>query len=184
MLTSRLSKNLILNATFTLVFIALSVSLVRAQTVVEQEQSYPTPQQGRRYYHGNMWGWGRNSEYGGMYNLNTVETIRGTVVSSNTFVPMNGMSQGIQLLVKTEDQTVPVHLGPLWYLDNQGFQINSGDKIEVKGSQINWAGNSIIMAAELRRGNQVLELRDNNGIPRWRGNQNWNRQRGWGSCCW
>lgn len=171
-----------------LTLLTLTVSQALAQTVAQrQQQSYPPPQSGTNQPYpnrGSMRGWGHNNQYGGMYNLNTVETIRGKVVSTNAFTPMNGMSQGMQLLVETEDQTVPVHLAPSWYLDNQGFQVNPGDEIEVKGSQVNWAGNPVIMAAEVRQGDKVLELRDDNGIPAWSGNRNWNRQGGWGSCCW
>ena len=190
-------KALTTTAVAGLTLLTLTVSQALAQTVAQQGESYPPPQQGttesypyqgnRRgagYHHRGMWGWGHNSQYGGMYNLNTVETIRGTVVSTNAFKPMSGMGQGMQLLVKTEDQTMTVHLGPSWYLDNQSFQVKSGDEIEVKGSQVNWAGNPVIMAAEVRQGDKVLELRDNNGIPAWSGNRNWNRQGGWGSCCW
>lgn len=185
------------NAVAGLALLTLTVSQAFAHTVAQrQQQSYPPPQSGTNQtypnqgpmmgpgHHGGMWGWGHNSQYGGMYNINTVETIRGTVVSTNAFTPMSGMGQGMQLLVKTQDQIVPVHLGPSWYLDNQGFRVNSGDEIEVKGSQVNWAGNPVIMAAEVRQGDKVLELRNNNGIPAWSGNRNWNRQGGWGPCCW
>ncbi|ELS02922.1 hypothetical protein Xen7305DRAFT_00026400 [Xenococcus sp. PCC 7305] len=192
-------KTLTTIAVASLTLLTLTVSQALAQTVAQrQQQSYPPPQSGtnqsypnrdgmmgRPGHHGGMGGWGHNNnQYGGMYNLNTVETIRGKVVSTNAFTPMNGMSQGMQLLVETEDQTVPVHLAPSWYLDNQGFQVNPGDEIEVKGSQVNWAGNPVIMVAEVRQGDKVLELRDDNGIPAWSGNRNWNRQGGWGSCCW
>lgn len=172
-----------------LALLTLTVSQALAQTVAQrQQQSYPSPQSGTNQSYpnrGGMRGWGHNNnQYGGMYNLNTVETIGGTVVSTNAFTPMSGMGQGMQLLVETENQTIPVHLGPSWYLDNQGFQVNSGDEIEVKGSQVNWSGNPIIMAAEVRQGDKVIALRDDNGIPAWSGNRNWNGQGGWGSCCW
>lgn len=191
-------KALTTTAVAGLTLLTLTVSQALAQTVGQrQQQSYPPTQQpgtnqpypnrgpmmGPRHQ-GGMRGWGHNSQYGGMYNLNTVETIRGKVVSTNAFTPMNGMGQGMQLLVETEDQTLPVHLGPSWYLDNQGFQVNPGDEIEVKGSQVNWSGNPVIMAAEVRQGNKMIALRDNNGIPAWSGNRNWNGQGGWGSCCW
>ena len=176
-----------------LALLIFTASQTFAQTLAQrQQQSYPPPQQGTSQSYQNRahrWGWRHrgwrhNSQYGGMYNPNTVKTIRGTVVSTNAVTPMNGMSYGMQLIVRTEDQTVPVHLGPSWYFDNQGFQVNSGDEIEVKGSHVNWAGNPVIMAAEVRQGDQLLELRDKNGIPAWSGNRNWNRQGGWGACCW
>ncbi len=194
---SRTRKTLTTTVVAGLTLLTLTVSQALAQTVAQrQQQSYPPPQSGTNQTYPNrgpmmgprnhrgMRGWGHDSQYGGMYNLNTVETIRGTVVSTNTFTPMSGMGQGMQLLVTTEDRTVPVHLGPAWYLDDRGFQVNSGDEIEVKGSQVNWAGNPVLMAAEVRQGDKVLELRDNNGIPAWSENRNWNRQGDWGSCCW
>lgn len=66
---------------------------------------------------------GRSSQYNRMYDPNTIETIRGRVVGTNTFTPGRGMSQGMQLLVKTENQTISVHLGPAWYLARQDFPI-------------------------------------------------------------
>jgi hypothetical protein len=125
---------------------------------------------------------GRGNQYGRMYNLNTIETIRGQVVGTNTFTPMRGMSQGMQLLVKTGNQTIPVHLGPAWYLNKQDFSIKNGDEVEITGSRINFSGSPAIIAAEVRQGGKVLKLRDNNGIPVWSGRDR--RGMGWGACCW
>ncbi|MGK7872628.1 MAG: hypothetical protein AB4426_04745 [Xenococcaceae cyanobacterium] len=178
-----------------LALLTLTASQALAQTVAQrQQQSYPPPQQGTTQsypyqghrrgpgHHGGMWGWGHNSQYGGMYNPNTVETIRGKVVSTNAFTPMSRMGQGMQLLVRTRDQTVSVHLGPLGYIDNQNFQVAPGDEIEVTGSRVNFAGEPAMMASEVRYSGKVLKLRENNGIPAWSG---WNQQDGgWGPCCW
>lgn len=132
--------------------------------------------------HGPMGGWEPGSNYMGMYNLNTVETIRGTVDRMNTFTPMRGMSHGRQLWVRTGNGTVSVHLGPSWYLDRQGFQVSPDDEVTVTGSRINFTGQSTLIAAEVRHGNQTLTLRDTNGIPSW---SNWTQQSGqWGPCCW
>lgn len=132
--------------------------------------------------HGHMGGWETGSNYSGRYNLNTVETIRGTVISFDSFAPMSGMSQGGQLLVRSGNETVSVHLGPAWYLDNQGFQVAPETNVEVTGSRIDFAGSPTIMAAEVQHGNQTLPLRDINGIPVW---GNWTQQGGqWGPCCW
>ena len=125
---------------------------------------------------------GRSSQYSRMYDPNTIETIRGQVVGTNTFTPGRGMSQGMQLLVKTGNQTISVHLGPSWYLDRQDFSIKNGDEIEVTGSRIDFSGNPAIIAAEVRQGGKVLKLRDNNGIPVWRGQNQ--RGMGWGACYW
>ena len=41
-------------------------------------------------------GWGHGSQYGRMYDTNSVETISGEVVSVDTFTPMGGMSGGMK----------------------------------------------------------------------------------------
>jgi hypothetical protein len=76
-------------------------------------------------------------------------------------------------MLKTEKETVPVHLGPAWYVENQDSTIEPGDKIGVKGSRITFQEKSAIIAAELRKGEEVLKLRDEAGIPMWAG---WRRR--------
>jgi hypothetical protein len=83
------------------------------------------------------------------------------------------MSSGVHLTLKTEKETLPVHLGPSWYIENQDLQIEPGDKIEVKGSRIAFEGKPAIVAAEVRRGDDLLKLRDDAGVPFWAG---WRRR--------
>lgn len=126
---------------------------------------------------GMMWkgsgGWGMRTPYGKMYNPKTVETIIGEVVTIDKITPMQGMSYGVHLMVKTDIDTIAVHLGPGWYLENQDVKIESKDKIEVKGSRITFEGKPAIIAAEVKKGEEVLKLRDENGFPVWSG---WRRR--------
>ena len=117
--------------------------------------------------------WGHRSSYGKMYNPKTVETIRGEVVSVEKMMPMRGMSHGVHAVIKTEKETISVHLGPEWYIDNQDGRIEPKDTIEVKGSRITFDGKPAIVAAEVKRGDEVLVLRDENGVPVWSG---WRRR--------
>jgi hypothetical protein len=68
---------------------------------------------------GMMWrgsgGWGPGSQYSRMYDPKAVETIRGEVTSVDRITPAKGMSGGIHMLVKTDKETISVHLGPSWY---------------------------------------------------------------------
>jgi hypothetical protein len=48
-------------------------------------------------------------------------------------------------------------------------KIEKGDKIEVKGSRVTFAGKPAIIAAEVKKGDNILKLRDENGIPAWAG---------------
>jgi hypothetical protein len=56
-----------------------------------------------------------------------------------------------------------------WYIENQDAQINSRDRIEVTGSRITFDGQPAIIASEVRKDGQILQLRDESGRPAWAG---------------
>jgi hypothetical protein len=118
-------------------------------------------------------GWGAGTAYDRMYNLQTVEMISGEVVSVDKITPMKGMNYGVHAIVKTDKETISVHLGPNWYIENQDMTIAPGDRIEVKGSRIIFEGKPALIAAEVNKGDDVLMLRDSNGFPVWSG---WRRR--------
>lgn len=118
-------------------------------------------------------GWGPGTPYARMYNPQTVGTISGVVLSVDQITPMKGMSYGVHLMVKTVKETISVHLGPSWYIDNQDAEIAVNDKIEARGSRITFEGKPTLIAAEVKKGDQVLTLRDANGFPAWSG---WRRR--------
>jgi len=114
-------------------------------------------------------GWGMGSQYNRMYNPSTVETLSGTVEAVNKVTPMKGMNSGIHVILKTDKETISVHLGPEWYVERLDTKIQAGDKIEVKGSRVTFAGKPAIIAAEVKNGDNTLVLRDGSGIPAWAG---------------
>ena len=145
-------------------FAALAMLLVAAS-------SYAQPRPGM------MWrgsgGWGPGSQYNRMYDPKTIETITGEVTKVDRITPAKGMSGGIHMLVKTDKETISVHLGPSWYLENQDVKIEPKNKVEVKGSRITFGGKPAIIAAEVKKGDEVLQLRDDAGFPVWSG---WRRR--------
>ena len=118
-------------------------------------------------------GWGMGSQYGRLYDPATVETISGNVVSVEHVKPIGGMSYGVHLIVKTDKETIPVHLGPSWFVENQEKTFAANDKVEIKGSRVTMNGKAAIIAAEVKRGDETLELRDAGGVPYWTG---WRRR--------
>ena len=114
-------------------------------------------------------GWGMKGPYQRVYAPATVETIRGEVIGIETIAPMKGMGRGIHLLLKTEKETIPVHLGPAWFIERLDTKIEKGDRIEVRGSRVTLGGKPAIIAAELKKGESVLILRDSTGVPVWSG---------------
>jgi len=114
-------------------------------------------------------GWGMGTSYQRMYNPATVETVSGKVESVDKITPIKGMYYGIHLLLKTDKETVSVHLGPGWYIERLDTKIEKGDNVQVKGSKVTMMGKPVVIAAEVKKGESVLKLRDENGIPVWAG---------------
>ncbi|MEQ8999122.1 MAG: hypothetical protein RID53_21690 [Coleofasciculus sp. B1-GNL1-01] len=165
---------------------------IRANTNQEIAQSPPDTPRGRgRWGHGHgqghgqghpgrgRWGQGHGrgrQEHPGrrprglgnrMYNPDSVETITGEVISVDRFTSNRGRSEGMRMQMRTGNETVSVHLGPAWYWQNQGMTIEPNDRIQVQGSRVNRAGNPAMIAAQVQKGNQVLRLRNENGVPVW-----------------
>jgi len=118
-------------------------------------------------------GWGMGSAYSRLFDPNTIDTIRCQVVRVDAITPMKGMSYGVHLIVKRTRETLSVHLGPAWYVENQDIKIEPKDKIQVIGSRITFEGKPAMIAMEVRKGDEILRLRDKNGFPYWSG---WRRR--------
>ncbi len=103
-----------------------------------------------------------------LYNINTVETVKGEVLSIDEQTGKRG-SNGIHVTLKTEDGDLSVHLGPEWFMDKQTVKIAKGDQIEVTGSKITYKDKPALIAKLIKSGNDTLTLRDDNGYPVWRG---------------
>jgi hypothetical protein len=114
-------------------------------------------------------GWGMGSQYQGMYNPATVETLSGVVESVDKVTPLKGMYSGIHIMLKTGKETISVHLGPEWYVKRLDTKIQKGDNIEIKGSRVTFAGMPAIIASLVKKGDSTLVLRDDAGIPAWAG---------------
>lgn len=111
----------------------------------------------------------RPTPYQRIYDPKTVETITGQVIAIDNISSVRGISGGLHLKVKTATEVIPVHLGPAWYINQQNIQLQLQDNIEVKGSRISFAGQPTIIAAQIKKENQILKLRSDDGIPVWAG---------------
>jgi hypothetical protein len=111
-------------------------------------------------------GWGPGGAYMKLYDPKTIESISGEVVTVDV-VPMRGMSGGVHLTLKTEKETIPVHLGPSWYLERQDLKLAPKDTVEIKGSRVTFNGKPAVIAAEVKKGDETLVLRDEAGLPAW-----------------
>lgn len=113
-------------------------------------------------------GRGGGIHYGTMWEPKTVGTLSGEVVAVEKYVPgRGGTSYGLRLSLKTDKETILVFLGPASYIEEQRIKFEAKDKIEVKGSRMTIQGQPTIIAAEVKKGDQVLKLRNDDGVPLW-----------------
>jgi len=114
-------------------------------------------------------GWGSDGHWGRIYDPSNVVTIDGTVSAIENFAPPRGMSQGVHLVLATKDGQLTILLGPSWYVDHQDATLAVGDTVQVVGSRTTLDGKEVVIAKSVVKGDQVLQLRDDNGVPLWAG---------------
>mgnify|MGYP005809947683 CR=1 FL=1 len=100
------------------------------------------------------------------YNPSTETTVKGTVEEVTQQTGTRGWG-GTHLLLKTDSENFDVHVGPSQYVSRQGFAFAKGDQIEVTGSKVTLAGKEALIARQIKKGDKVLALRDEQGIPKW-----------------
>jgi hypothetical protein len=106
---------------------------------------------------------------GGLYDPQSVVTVAGTVVSITPSPGKPGLPYLVYLTLQTGEGKITIFLGPSLYFDKLPVKIKVLDRIQVTGSKITWEGSSVILAAEVKKGDTVLKLRDSNGVPVWSG---------------
>ena len=118
--------------------------------------------------HGGPGPGGRMGGPGRMFDPETVTTVQGRIVDVQRIDRGHG-HQGVHVTLAVGSDTLPVHLGPDFYVDAQALKLARGDAVEVKGSRVAFQGKPAIIAQEVRRAGEVLALRDADGLPLWRG---------------
>jgi hypothetical protein len=95
-------------------------------------------------------------------------TITGKVTRVFTETLQDNMYPGMAMIVDTKDHgQVRVHLGPVWYLERQEFNLVPGEVVQVKGICLEEKGKTRLIAAQVTVGDSVLMLRDAAGRPMW-----------------
>lgn len=111
-------------------------------------------------------GIGIGSGISNIYDVNTVETLSGEVTSIDKIYSNNNM-YGLHMTIYSSDGQMLVHLGPVWFVENQDIEIVPGDYVVVTGSRVNFNDTQVIIAKEVMKEEKVLLLRDDSGYPLW-----------------
>lgn len=102
-----------------------------------------------------------------LYDPDTVTTVRGTATAVTVVPARSGRMGGVHLTLGSEEHATQVHLGPVWFLRGEGIEVAKGDAVEVTGSLVDSEGQSFLVARELKKGEKVVKLRDQQGVPVW-----------------
>jgi hypothetical protein len=102
-----------------------------------------------------------------LWNPATVGTVEGTVDGVER-VEM-GDWRCVRLKLRTADGILLVRVGPDWFLTEQKLVFAAGEKIQVKGSRLQFSGEPTMVAGEIVRGGEKIVLRDAGGKAAWSG---------------
>lgn len=107
---------------------------------------------------------GRYVDPQSLFDKKSMHTVKGTVtevtidqVHGDLVKATIGMKKGSVLAV----------LGPSWYLQQQGIELKSGDKVTVRGSKVVHNGQEIVIATNLKADKHSLDIRSKQGSPMW-----------------
>lgn len=107
--------------------------------------------------------------------MDSVEKYQG-VVKNVKRVRLPNETQ-IQLILQTDAGDITVIVGPARYVDFSKVKFQTGDKILVRGYRIHANGDVMVVASEIEKNGNVLQLLDEKRQPMWQSNNNRNNRR-------
>jgi hypothetical protein len=143
-------------------FLAIALVLVLCVPFVAAQM----PMAGQMQRRGPMMGAGMPN-----YDTATEVTLKGTVEAVKQIQGMQGRQGmgGTHLTIKTEKESIDVHVGPSWFLQQHKMTFSKGDQLEVTGSRVKFENADALLAREIKKGEQTLTLRNAQGVPAWAG---------------
>ncbi len=113
----------------------------------------------------------RDVPYEKIFDSKTIRTISGQVIKIDQVPEIRFGGEMLLTVFVDKKEVIPVYLGPAFYIigSDQEKYFKIGDKVTVTGSQITGHGEPFMLATTLKRGNEILRLRDKDGTPEWVG---------------
>ena len=81
--------------------------------------------------------------------------------------PKGQEKEAAHLLTKNGDDLIDIYLCPKSFMDDMGVTFSKGDAIAFTGSKVKQDGADLILAREVKKGQDTLVLRDDKGNPVW-----------------
>ena len=107
-------------------------------------------------------------DFTGGYDINTVSTMSGRVVS----LPQSVAKESVIVEIRSGHETLNIFVGPRSYWEKKGIAINLNDELTVKGSKAQGHdGKSYVLAQKVvnRSTGIQVDLRNEKGEPGWAG---------------
>ena len=120
----------------------------------------------------DMGGWQANSPYNRLYDSAELEKIKGVVVKVTQLKPMPGMSPAVVLILReggSGDDSIMVHVCPVWFAKPGDIGVKRGDTLKIKGAWAEIDGQDVFMCAKIKKGD-YFEFKmhlTNDGTPFW-----------------
>src|SRR5579872_3771460 len=100
------------------------------------------------------------------YDTATEAKFKGTI--EDLKLPPKGSEKQIAYLtIKSGTDTLEIYLCPKSFIDDMGVIFAKGDEIAFTGSKVKQGDADIVLAREVVKGTDTLELRDQKGNPVW-----------------
>ena len=116
------------------------------------------------------------SRGGANYNPATETTVTGSVDSVENLPSPGRGGGGLHLMLAGPTGRIDVHVGPASFVASRNVTFAQGDALTVTGSKVTVDGEDAVIAREIKKGDQVLTLRDAKGFPLWSGRGGRSRQ--------
>jgi hypothetical protein len=118
---------------------------------------------------------GKGPQGSPMYDVKTETTLTGTVENVETVTGKGGRGRqglgGTHLLLKTDKESIQVHVGPTAYLTEKGITLAKGEALEILGSRVTIGDDPVLIAKQIKKGDKTWTLREASGRPLWSGGQ-------------
>jgi hypothetical protein len=118
----------------------------------------------------DMGGWEKEGAYNRLYDLNEMDTFKAAVVGISTSVPMPGMSPGVVLQVRDQDEElITVHVCPVWFAKPSSIGLKKGDRIKLRGAWTEIDGKDVFLVSKIKKEDdwQFKVRLTSDGTPFW-----------------
>lgn len=106
------------------------------------------------------------AQAGPKYDPTTEAKFKGTV--EDLKIPPKGSEKQIAYLtIKSGTDTIEIYLCPKSFMDDMGVSFAKGDEVAFTGSKVKQGDTDMVLAREVVKGEDTLELRDAKGNPVW-----------------